>query len=247
MYSNNDTRDYSKPKQRMSKPFCKVCFQSGCSPEQYNSHYVRANPASTSKVVCPTLLRLKCNYCKKNGHTISHCNVLAEKKGFSSTDELKTHVIQERSKRVVVDLFQNMTQTQIEETLRNEEIMDDIERMMQEDEIHHERAENPLRYMTMTPPPPLYRQDYEFTPNFQANYQPVRFNTPYEHECYPSSDRKRRRLNRIAVQDDPDIDYDIDYDLATDLGNMTLNNVIDYDLDLESGVESEIEDTGSVS
>lgn len=231
MYSNNDTRDYSKPKQRMSKPFCKVCFQAGCSPEQYNSHYVRANPASTSKVVCPTLLKLKCNYCKKKGHTISHCSVLADKKGFSSPDELKTHVIQERSKRVEHDLFQNMTQTEIEDTLRNEEIMDDIERMMSEDDIHFERAENPLLYPNH---PTLYHQDYvyyihndqyyqaNYQPNYQSNYQPIMFNTPKEQTFYQGAHMKRRRLEEPNVFD-----------------NINLN--------LESDLESEVEETGSIS
>lgn len=217
MYSNNDTRDYSKPKQRMSKPFCKVCFQAGCSPEQYNSHYVRANPASTSKVVCPTLLKLKCNYCKKNGHTISHCSVLADKKGLSSPDQLKTHVIQERSKRVDVDLFQNISQTEVEETIRNEEMMDDIERMMREDDIHIFRAQNPHLYIPYDTyynnynnyniQPiyyPLYRQDcdldYDSVPN---DYHPIMFYTQKEKDYYQGSHMKRRRLA-------PEVDNEVD-------------------------------------
>lgn len=234
MYSTNDTRDFSKPKQRMSKPFCKVCFQAGCSPEQYNSHYVRANPASTSKVVCPTLLKLKCNYCKKNGHTISHCSVLADKKGFSSPDELKTHVIQERSKRVEVDLFQNMSQTEVEETIRNEEMMDDIERMMREDDIHIFRAQNPHLYIpydtyynTYNTQPiyyyPLYRQDYDqdygSVPNdlyhnplylqsdYQPGYQPIMFYTQQEQDYYQGAHMKRRRLE---LEFDNEVDNEVD-------------------------------------
>jgi hypothetical protein len=172
---------------------------------------------------------LKCNYCKKNGHTISHCSVLADKKGLSSPDELKTHVIQERSKRVEVDLFQNMSQTEVEETIRNEEMMDDIERMMREDDIHIFRAQNPHLYIpydtyynTYNTQPiyyyPLYRQDYDQDyGSVPTDYQPIMFYTQKEQDYYQGAHMKRRRLE------------------------------FEFDNEVDNEVNNEVDDTGSIS
>ena len=53
----------------MSKPFCKVCFDAKKSEFEFNSHY----PKHFNTVVCPTLLSIKCKYCKQSGHTINYC------------------------------------------------------------------------------------------------------------------------------------------------------------------------------
>ena len=58
-------------------PFCKVCFDSGKSEEEYTSHYVKSEPGHNGKVVCPTLLGQQCTYCSELGHTVSHCRPLA--------------------------------------------------------------------------------------------------------------------------------------------------------------------------
>jgi hypothetical protein len=63
------------------KPFCKVCYDAGKTEREYTSHFVKSKPGNDGKVVCPYLLSLKCTYCKKNeGHTASHCPMLAAKK-----------------------------------------------------------------------------------------------------------------------------------------------------------------------
>lgn len=59
--------------------FCKVCFDSGKSKEEYTSHFIRETPDKNSKVVCPTLLSLTCQYCKGSGHTPRYCPILEEK------------------------------------------------------------------------------------------------------------------------------------------------------------------------
>jgi hypothetical protein len=60
-----------------SKKFCKVCFDAGKTEAEYVSHYVRDSIGGA--VVCPTILNQQCNYCKKQGHTPSHCPELEGK------------------------------------------------------------------------------------------------------------------------------------------------------------------------
>lgn len=62
------------------KPFCKVCQDAGKSEKEYTSHYVRSEPGPNGKVVCPTLLSLRCGYCDGLGHTPKFCPILANHK-----------------------------------------------------------------------------------------------------------------------------------------------------------------------
>lgn len=56
------------------KKFCKVCQDAGKTEEEYRSHFTRETVDPKSKVVCPTLLALKCRFCNNNGHTVKYCN-----------------------------------------------------------------------------------------------------------------------------------------------------------------------------
>ena len=67
----------SMPKQSIAKPFCKVCHDAGKTVAEYSTHYVRESRGGA--VVCPTILNQQCNYCKKHGHTPSHCPELQAK------------------------------------------------------------------------------------------------------------------------------------------------------------------------
>lgn len=58
---------------KSSKPFCKVCFDTGKSEQEYRSHYVKNIPGPNGVVVCPTILSVECRYCKSIGHTVSKC------------------------------------------------------------------------------------------------------------------------------------------------------------------------------
>lgn len=69
----------SQKASKMSKKFCKVCFDAGKEEKEYTSHFVRSSPSRNSVVVCPLLLSLHCNYCKEKGHTIKYCKVLLVK------------------------------------------------------------------------------------------------------------------------------------------------------------------------
>ena len=48
------------------KPFCKVCFDAG----KDSAHPLRNAAGQT---VCPYLLSLNCNNCRKTGHTVKYC------------------------------------------------------------------------------------------------------------------------------------------------------------------------------
>ena len=79
---NQKTQKQSMSKQSMSKqstpkPFCKVCYDAGKTSAEYSTHYVRESRGGA--VICPTLLSQECKYCKKIGHTPSHCPVLLVK------------------------------------------------------------------------------------------------------------------------------------------------------------------------
>ncbi len=54
-------------------PFCKVCWDAGLPVADYTDHYVKDQPGPDGKVVCPTLLGLKCLDCGGSGHTASYC------------------------------------------------------------------------------------------------------------------------------------------------------------------------------
>ena len=56
------------------KILCKVCFDAGKSPEVYSSHYVKS--ADRKRIICPTILSIKCRYCEKEGHTVKYCDAL---------------------------------------------------------------------------------------------------------------------------------------------------------------------------
>jgi hypothetical protein len=59
------------------KPCCKVCKDAGKSENEYSTHYVKD---LNGQVTCPTLLSQECRFCRKKGHTTSHCSELAKKK-----------------------------------------------------------------------------------------------------------------------------------------------------------------------
>ena len=73
--------------QSIAKPFCKVCHDAGKTVAEYSTHYVRESRGGA--VVCPTILNQKCNYCKKHGHTPSHCPALQAKQGQAKQGQAK--------------------------------------------------------------------------------------------------------------------------------------------------------------
>ncbi len=55
-------------------PYCKVCHDAGCPESEYTSHYVKDQPGTNGKVVCPTLLNQACRICHQKGHTSTYCS-----------------------------------------------------------------------------------------------------------------------------------------------------------------------------
>jgi len=86
----------STKQQQMKKPFCKVCFDAGKTEKEYTSHYVRSEPGPKGKVVCPTLLKQECTYCRSIGHTPKFCSVLSVK---NKTNELAKREMTKRAEQ----------------------------------------------------------------------------------------------------------------------------------------------------
>jgi hypothetical protein len=85
---------YSKKQQKAVEKYCKVCHDAGKPESVYRSHFVRASPEPTAKVLCPTLLALECGFCGNCGHTPQYCKVLKDKQkiekrqqAFAKADE----------------------------------------------------------------------------------------------------------------------------------------------------------------
>lgn len=61
------------------KAHCKVCQDAGKTEAEYSSHFTRETRDPNSRVICPTLLDLKCRYCFNTGHTVKYCKELKKK------------------------------------------------------------------------------------------------------------------------------------------------------------------------
>ena len=68
------------PRRRVTKRFCKVCFDSKKPEKEFTSHFVKNQPGPKGRVVCPTLLATICRYCRCSGHFKSHCPKLSQPK-----------------------------------------------------------------------------------------------------------------------------------------------------------------------
>jgi hypothetical protein len=86
----------STKQQQIKKPFCKVCFDARKTEKEYTSHYVRSEPGPKGKVVCPTLLKQECTYCRSMGHTPKFCSVLSVK---NKTNELAKREMTKRAEQ----------------------------------------------------------------------------------------------------------------------------------------------------
>ncbi len=85
--SKNNDRSKCNNNNAIKTPFCKVCFDA--KRPGYDAHFLKADGLSTGNVVCPYLLSLECKYCKKPGHTVSYCDVLASKNQTQQPQETR--------------------------------------------------------------------------------------------------------------------------------------------------------------
>ena len=98
--TSNTINTASKPRQE-GKPFCKVCYDAGKPEREYTSHFVRSKPGNEGIVVCPYLLSIVCNYCKKQaGHTTRHCPDLIKKENKAKSVQTENASLK---KNTVVD------------------------------------------------------------------------------------------------------------------------------------------------
>ena len=81
--------------------FCSVCHAAGKPESEYTNHFVKSERGVNGVVVCPTLLSQNCRYCKKAGHTVSHCELLKSKQKEEKNFERiqKQRVFEDKKKR----------------------------------------------------------------------------------------------------------------------------------------------------
>lgn len=109
-------------KKTTQKAFCKVCHDAGKSEAEYTNHFVKSEPGPKGKVVCPTLLSLKCSYCQDNGHTVSYCIQLQQNKKNKEKNE-RAYVYQSAStkkeqfteKKALANRFEALDEEELEE------------------------------------------------------------------------------------------------------------------------------------
>ena len=86
---------------------------------------------TNGNVICPTLLALSCSYCKKQGHTIKHCETLklkekARKQAEAEINKVRQAQLNEINKttnKPIVKKPMNMF-----ELLENEEAEEEVEK-----------------------------------------------------------------------------------------------------------------------
>ena len=100
-----------------SKPFCKVCKDSGKTEDEYTSHFVRESASPDAVVVCPTLLSQACRYCRKDGHTVRYCPSLSGK--FSVDRKFKSNKFSNDKKKVLNSESQSKSNQHSSDNLLN--------------------------------------------------------------------------------------------------------------------------------
>jgi len=69
---------------------------------------VKSAPGPNGVITCPTLASLECKYCHKQGHTVKHCTVLADRKKQEEKEakrKEREEKIQEAPKKPVTNMF----------------------------------------------------------------------------------------------------------------------------------------------
>jgi hypothetical protein len=186
-----------------TQTFCQVCYDAGKTRTVFSSHYVRETPESNSKVVCPTLLSQTCNYCRKLGHTISHCQILNRKKN-------KQH-IQTASIKLKLDMDREM-----DEIIRECEFEYELNKHMCEFETHMDnqvRDPHACLHPELVWYPTMTRSVWNTDTNW-FDMSAVSQVLPTEPECKPvfyqtfyHQENKRQRIGSYdAVMDFPKFD-----------------------------------------
>ena len=109
-------------------PYCKVCHDAGRPESEYTSHYVKDQPGTDGKVVCPTLLNQACRICHQKGHTSTYCSRYRPRQ--PATEERPRYIEREERPRYI----------EREERPRRESDCRDISfNRLREDTDRHER------------------------------------------------------------------------------------------------------------
>lgn len=143
-----------------AKPFCKVCRDAGKTEAEYTSHFVKSEPGPKGKVVCPTLLNLKCTYCQDNGHMVSYCIKLQQnKKNKEKTERAfvyQSKSIQPTEKKALANRFDALDE---EEELEEGEEKDEFPPLCQPIHNKPEPKDTDTSYAVIASKPPVVLQD----------------------------------------------------------------------------------------
>ena len=150
---------------------CKVCFDAGKSPEVYSSHYVKS--ADRKRIICPTILSIKCRYCEKEGHTVKYCDAL---KTFKNRDLQQKQFSEREREREKEDKISK--KKKVDTTVKNKfSILDDEEEEEEEEEklpsyadVLNSKKEKEKDPAEALPIPKLVRSTIATVPKRWADY-----------------------------------------------------------------------------
>ena len=107
--------------------FCSFCKNAN---KPYNTHFVKD---TNGVIICPTLLALSCSYCKKQGHTIKHCDTLKLKNKARKQAEAEINRVRQAQLNEINKANENTNKTTVKkpinmfELLENEEAEEEVE------------------------------------------------------------------------------------------------------------------------
>jgi hypothetical protein len=140
------------------KPFCKVCFDTGKTEKEYSSHFVRLTPDPKSKVCCPTLLDMECQFCHLKGHTVSKCTRrLKLEKPLLVRHETK--IRPSELKKVAKNLFEFLDDSDSEDLVDPVDDVDDVSTVAQTVTIDTTAPVFTYRDALTKPAPPVCESD----------------------------------------------------------------------------------------
>jgi hypothetical protein len=208
-------------------PFCKVCRDAGKTEAEYTSHFVKSEPGPKGKVVCPTLLNLKCTYCQENGHMVSYCITLQKNKKNKEKSErafmYQSKAYQPTEKKALINRFDALDD---EEELEEGEEKDEFPALCEPINAKPEPTKDNSYAFIASKPPVLAEKDAIIVADIPiiVGKRKVNMSCWADDELSDDEDddfrsKYRSNSNRIVVHDDNKYD------------NMSDNSYAGYDDD----------------
>ena len=212
---------------KVVKPFCKVCYDSGKSENEYNSHFVKSEPGAKGVVVCPTLLSHTCTYCKKTGHTLKYCDAANTKKinnNISQQDNKLDHIKNKRKRN-----NREVKDREVKDRDMNKEefpaLTEPVSRKRTFEQSYVSVAAT-LPVVNKTPPKIVKMQDTKQQP-IKSTLDEYGSDSDYEYEYEYEYDDYSEEEPEYKYEDEDEEDYD-DEDLAHILDSVTCSKWRNY-------------------